>query len=258
MNYIVTYILVVVISIMSNAFIALAINNDASARDLQKRTTYAVLAFFFPLVVGVIYLCKRSKMQKVHPKMCNRCCNYVEENAAVCPYCSSSHFSTYHNDKSKKLKKSSIVFLVLAVVLYVVGVVLANFAAVPLANSIVDKGINSVTSGDENPLDELSFYDMKGNAYKNMEDVIYYAKDGSQYVNVRDEKTYESFFVNTKDETQKYESLKCFVDKDGYFIYDADGAIDLDDTYMTAKDSEGNVYYPAEIVGWDSSGTLLY
>lgn len=251
MNYIAAYLVVSLLIVLCNAFIAIAINNDATARDLKKGKTYAVLAFFFPVIVGIIYGCTRKKMEKIHPKVCIECCNYVKEDVRVCPYCSSKRFSTFHNDKSKTLKKSAVVFTVLAAVLYVVSIVVGATAVMPLTQSII---------GDDNPLpnasvSDFSYYDREGKAYSTPDDVIFYAKDGSQYVSTKDD-NYKTYFVNTKDETQKCEGLKCFVDEDGYFVYDKDGAIVLEDNLFTAKDSEGNLYYPAEIVTWDSSGKI--
>lgn len=251
MNYIAAYLVVALLVVLCNAFIAIAINNDAAARDLKKGKTYAVLAFFFPLIVGIIYGCIRKKMEKIHPKVCNECCNYVGENVRVCPYCSSKRFSKYYNDKSDKLKKSAVIFTVLAVVLYIAGVVVGATAVMPLTQSII---------GDDNALPNasasgFSYYDREGNSYTDPDDVIFYAKDGSQFVSTKDE-TYKTYFVNTKDEAQRYDGLKCFVDKDGYFVYDNDGAIVLEDNLFKAKDSEGNIYYPAEIVTWNSSGEI--
>lgn len=258
MNYIFAYMLASLLVVLSNAFIAIAINNDATARDLKKGKTYAVLAFFFPVIVGIIYGCTRSKMAKIHPKICNNCCSHIDDNVTVCPYCSSTHFSKFYNDKSKKLKKSSVIFVVLAVVLYIASVVVGITAIVPLTESIIDGSssyLDSVIPDDKNPLSEFAYYDREGNSYTNPDDVIFYAKDGTQYVYLRDD-SYKSFYVNTKDESEKYEAIKCYVDKDGYFVYDEDGSIVIEDNLMTAKDSDGNIYYPAEIVTWNSSGEI--
>ena len=47
---------------------AVAVARDCKARAIVKKDLYVVLTFFFPIITGVVYACKRNKAKKLDEK----------------------------------------------------------------------------------------------------------------------------------------------------------------------------------------------
>lgn len=107
--------LIILNSVLAIAFkvlVMLAIYNDAKAIAVKNKTVYIVLAFFFPLIVGIVYLCTRKTALKEVPKVCNICNTVVAPEFTHCPNCGGVIFTDYlvvNNEKFKKIAKNLLI-----------------------------------------------------------------------------------------------------------------------------------------------------
>jgi hypothetical protein len=99
----------------------------------------------------------------------------------------------------------------------------------------------------------LTYYDKNGKAHNDLSELPFYDKDNNAYYYVEDLEN--PYFVDS--DNNQYAGLSCFIDSNGYFIYDEDGSITISDDGMTATDSNGTVYYPAPTVMWDVDGNAV-
>lgn len=97
------------------------------------------------------------------------------------------------------------------------------------------------------------YYDKYGNACSSLNELKYYDKNDNTYT--YDDSASELFFVNKQG--KKFSAEKCFVDKNGTFIYDEKGEIIMNSDYVSASDKKGNAYYPAATVRWTDDGSMV-
>jgi hypothetical protein len=108
---------------------------------------------------------------------------------------------------------------------------------------------STVSSSDT----EIVYYDKKGNEYSSMRDIIFYDKHDNEYVYEKDGDT----ACYQRSDGKKCDYEKCFINTDGTFIYDEDDSLTMSENYMSATDSDGNVYYPAATVYWNDDGEIV-
>lgn len=54
----------IILLFVFHIFAAVAVSKDCTARGIKKKDAYAISAFFLPIIVGIIYACKRNKSEK--------------------------------------------------------------------------------------------------------------------------------------------------------------------------------------------------
>lgn len=271
-KFFVLYFVSIIVGLIFNALVAVAINVDAKARDLKNATVYSVLAFFFPLIVGIVYGVTRNNAQKNdHPKLCQSCNITVDTNAYACPKCGNTNLALWANPNADSQMKKSVKIFIVAVVIYVIGAITASGVAISsfmdIANdpegfdSQVDEFINRLDEADDyyDLDDDLDYYDKNGNSYDDLEDVLYYDKNGNTYkyyFNIGENS--KEYFVNTKTQEQ-LSSSNCFVDEQGFFVYINDTSVlkQSDDDYVMYYDKDGKAFYLASYVVWDSNGNII-
>jgi len=86
--------------------------------------------------------------------------------------------------------------------------------------------------------------------------VPFYDKDGNIYHFITDLENSRLYFVNTKTK-EELPAERCFVDMDGYFVYDEKGEFKQGDSFFTATDKDGKKYYIASLVIWNEDGKLV-
>lgn len=171
------------LAIFVSLFTALAINEDAEARGIKNRILFAVLGFFFPLVVAIVYLIVRNNLSKIQPKMCNRCRLTVDTSVNVCPQCGSSEFTDYlipNNEKYRKKAKSyAITALVLYVIVLIIGLVMQFSGLFYTSNFARDKnnynynnGYQYNNDGSNNDFDYDDFFNQFGNGQEDNGDFL--------------------------------------------------------------------------------------
>lgn len=285
------YILLALVAIAFRVCFAFAINYDCRARNLKTTSLFTVLAVFFPIIVGIVYACVRSDAEP-NTKYCASCNTLVDGATKMCPNCKGMAFKrAAHPDTAKFLKRGK-AFFIAAVLLFVFGcgaTVAEAVIAVKASTDIIreyDNGAfdkffsqfadeleqaeeetteeETTAASDEDSekttdidtiIGNLRYYDRDGKAYKDATEVPYYSKDGKTYF-YRKEADLTQYFVE-KDSDKQLDLKRCFVDGEGYFIYDEKGEITLSDDIVSATDKEGNKYIPASLAIWNEKGELI-
>lgn len=52
----------IVFLLIFHIFAAAAVSKSCTARGIVKKDSYVILTFFFPIIVGIVYFCKRKKL----------------------------------------------------------------------------------------------------------------------------------------------------------------------------------------------------
>lgn len=148
--------------------------------------------------------------------------------------------------KEIKIVKGSTLFLIIAIVTFVLSVLLSIVC-------VISTGIGFIKSEiDGEPL--AIFYDVYGNEYYDLYEVPLYDKEGNTY-------TYESgwFSAGTYvDQGGKtYDGEYCYLSKDGYFYYDTNDILKpCQNSYDYYTDGEHVFYYLFNRVYWGKDGTI--
>lgn len=114
-------ILSMLFSLLVSIFTVMAINEDAKAIGIKNKTAYLVLSFFFPVIVAIVYFCKRKKAEKIQPKICNVCGAILNSNTQVCPRCAGTSFTDYLIVGNEKHHKNAKIFAIIAIVFFVLN-----------------------------------------------------------------------------------------------------------------------------------------
>lgn len=80
-------------------------------------------------------------------------------------------------------------------------------------------------------------------------------RDNNKYKYDFDKKGFDYLFINGTDECLYTDY--CYLDKDGYLIYDSDLSITVKDEY-TCVDTDGKVYYPVKYTNVKKDGTIKF
>lgn len=123
----------------------------------------------------------------------------------------------------------------------VITAFLAVFIAVEVAFSVFYINVNQ-------------FYDREGNVYTSQGDVLYYDREGKEYI-LYQTKVDRWHFVS-KDGKYMYTAERVYVDEDGFIIYDKENRLQKTDREYVFVDSDGNEYYPASEIKWNSKGEI--
>lgn len=268
-------------SLLSLAFstlLMLAIGFDCKAKNNDKRTMWMVLTFFFPIIVGIIYACTRNKNSIPQTKICPNCRAVLDGSMLYCPNCNNTYFPVEDESRAAALKnsKNSKICFGVSVGVYVVSIILSVtmlVTIVPKMYQMIEGSFDETIGGFEEGYDydydydlhygfyvngETVYYDRNGNTYSDAEDVLYYDRDGNTY-------TYndDSYQFKTLSDVE-YNALYCYVDSEGYFVFDKADAvfdepsmIESDDDYYIYHDKKGNTYYYAIAVSWDANGNMI-
>lgn len=210
------YAIALGLSFLTSLFLCLAVNADAKAKNIKSRKTYAVLTFFFPLIAGIVYACTRKNAQRL---------------------------DTPPLENAQKLAKNSIIFFVVAVIIYVCSFGFGIYVGATQLSNIDD-------------LATVDTYDMQGNLIGNDEDMPLYDRDGNKYILVEEitDDDYISYYENETTKEQ-YDSILVYIDEEGYFYFDEEGNIDMNDD-GDFVDKDGKKYYSANTMYWDENGQL--
>lgn len=100
----------------------------------------------------------------------------------------------------------------------------------------------------------VKYYDANGGSHGYTSQVFYKDREGNQYT--FSEKTgYDRLYINGTDESLNADL--CYLDKDGYLVYDEDMSITAKDE-TSCEDTDGTVYYPAKYATYNEDGSVNY
>jgi len=102
---------------------------------------------------------------------------------------------------------------------------------------------------------ELQIYDRNGKAYINMADVVYFDENGGEYRYRFKDKGYDVLFDS---EGTGYDADLCYLDANGYFVYDEAMSITVSADKTHCVDSRGEVYYPLRMARFDKNGSIQW
>ncbi|MCH5317877.1 MAG: hypothetical protein J1E05_07855 [Eubacterium sp.] len=103
------------------------------------------------------------------------------------------------------------------------------------------------------------YYDMRGNAYKDPFQVVFYTESGEEYVALEDEYA----FVQVNMPNNKISGWNCFLDKKGYLVFLSDEDIEYDENAPDYEpfcyyDKNNNCYADTSGAYWDKNGELFF
>lgn len=241
-----------VLMIAHRVLMALAINLDCRARNIGARRMFTVLSFFFPIIIGIIYCMRRKGLNKEY-KVCHACGTRTRADQRRCSKCGSINLYEYESPKKKMLTAISIILCVASVVSFAVYEV-SEFDS-------QRKEIEAIRNGeydeDELDIDDEFYYDIKGIAHTDKENVIYYTRDDKEY-------SYNDV-CNNEDAFVDEEGYLCFVktgdltpvEDSEYNIYYYDEGQNEKVKYVEFTDSNGKKYYKAEHIRMDYVHNIL-
>ncbi len=204
-----------------------------------------ICGYFFPLITAIVFIKKSKKFPGPDMKVCPACGDKYPKVYEVCGRCLAPLPEASEEEKNKNKKLSKITGIAFWIA-YVIATAVTIAWMVMLCSIMIDafKGIMDGFGEDRIGITSDSgdtfFYDKKGNSYENAEDVIIYGKDGKQYTYTVDTVTdqgyefEEDFYIDEKG--KKYDYYNCYVNEDGWFVYDEDEEFDLSEEYYEDED----------------------
>ena len=275
MESIMMLLLSYVLAFAFKVFITVAIAKDCDAKGIKNKVAWSVLSFLFSPLVPIIYACCRDRAKKKLARHCLTCNAVVTEPSfEFCPNCNSFALQPIPPQDAPKKEKASKIFCIIAVICYVVGSVLSLASAAGMVKAFTafvddfavhgeyfDEYYDDILDGDYYPIHygyetdgRIVYYDMKGNAYNDDEDVLYYDREGNVYELEESDSVYGYKFEDATG--VEHDGFYVFVDSEGYFCYDANDEMMVDDDYNYV-DANGNIYYDALEVSWDADGNMV-
>lgn len=98
------------------------------------------------------------------------------------------------------------------------------------------------------------YYDLQGKANTYMFDVDYYDREGNAYSYKFEKSGYDKLYINNTDEYLVVDL--CFVDEDGYLVYDDDCSI-VAKSENCCMDTDGKIYIPLCDAKYDKDGNII-
>ncbi len=256
---------------------ALYIYMHLTRQSKGKKLTISwyIFGFLFPIITYFVFVSKNKKDTIESYKLCPTCGERCPADHIVCGKCAAAlpdeAVAPVIVKTSPKAITASLVafFLFFAATVAFEGVSVYSIAT-DLFSELVDYDdeIPSYRIGFENEEGLTVYYDMMGNTYQDPNEVIIYDRDGGKYT-YTEESIFEFYYIDEKGE--KFDYYYCYVDSDGYFYYDTEDEIFIDESWWDGDDfdeeyfyyeykyfdEEGNVYYDAMEASWNEKGELI-
>lgn len=244
--------------------VAVAIKIDSKAHNIKNGNLWTCFGFFFAFVAGFIYLISRKKLIEKAQLRCSSCGKDNPSGATSCVKCNSTDLVKV-DTFTKKKKIICIILIVLAVATSVTSRALNTYFNID--ENLINKMISSIDNLDnidlysfnhvayhpKNTDDFDYYYDMKKVPYIDNFEVIYYTEDGDEYIY---EYRTDGDGLASIDSDEFHNAKECYVNKNGYLIFD-ESLYDSVDDYNHSAEKDGETYYLAGYVSWDSHGNLV-
>lgn len=125
------------------------------------------------------------------------------------------------------------------------GIILAVFLSVFIIAEIAFSALY---------IDSHNFYDREGNTYTSQENVVYYDKDGNEFL-LSQTKIDRWHFIS-KDGKRMLIAERVYLDMDGYLVFDSSDTFTQTDRKYVYTDKEGNEYFRADEITWSKNGEM--
>ncbi|MCM1509074.1 MAG: hypothetical protein NC177_18340 [Ruminococcus flavefaciens] len=254
-----------VIQILCSLSAILVIFFSTRYRNGEHKPLYYIIALFFPLIVLIVFAVKRKEMNGVGMKVCPSCHRKYPKEFVTCYQCN-IELPPYNAKKQNSQKVAAIIMSVVFALSFAftalqTGLAVAETMLYPFTGLMEDNdcyedyedyeadGALSQRKGFKDENGETCYYDMKGNAYSDPDEVALYTKDGVKYV-------YSNATENYRGTDGKSVDLfSAYVDENGFFVEVDCERLTFDKGGWT--DANGNKYYDANFVSWDKDGKLI-
>lgn len=225
------FIVYAVMYLLYRVFLALAVYMDGSERDLDKKSVWAALSFFFGIIIAVIYAIANSKKENVIYEKSRKVFAWLTVICFFISINSNFLFQLSFTGEFEHILNPEVDF--------------SRSCYIPVKN---EKG-------------KYVIYDKQGNEYKYSEKdkFLYYDRQGNTYR--RSDELITSVVSQNDGNVVVYESgeYNLFIDQDGYIcVFDNIDSLSHNSQYSVYYDNEGNFYYDIFYVGWDSEGNLIF
>ncbi|MCM1365386.1 MAG: hypothetical protein NC122_06605 [Faecalibacterium sp.] len=229
-------------------------------RNGEHKVIYYVLAVFFPIIALIVFAIKRKEMNGVGMKVCPSCHRKYPQEFVTCYQCN-IELPPFNAKKKNAEKTAAIVlsvvfaftfaFSLVENVTYIADTVITMISGISDDNDYEDWYGNgySYRKGFKDESGEICYYDMKGNAYSDPDEVALYNKDGVKFVFSNATEMYQG------TDGTSINAFNAYVDETGYII-----SLDYDELYAGVNgyvDEDGNKYYDAMSVSWDKDGKMI-
>lgn len=214
-----------VLKFIASILMAFSVHRHAKSKNINHKGLWTAFAFVFPILGRLVYCIYHRFVRKT---------TY-----------------DYLFEQTQKRKGNGTVLCMLSLLLYGIIFIVTVVSIATMGFSVVKSVI------DDEPLWEVTCYDVKGNKYRELYDVPLYDHEGNTYI-------YEPAFLTTDYIDQNGNALSgdyCYLDSDGYLVYDDSGALTpceecWCDYYY---DSQGNKYYDLGYgqIYWDENGDIF-
>lgn len=100
----------------------------------------------------------------------------------------------------------------------------------------------------------VKYYDANGGSHGYASEVFYKDREGNRYT-FSEDTGYDRLYINETEESLNADL--CYLDKDGYLVYDEDMSVTARDEASCA-DIDGAVYYPVKYATYNQDGSVNY
>ncbi len=247
------YCIASILGLVSTGLFLVYMHYTAKHKNQKLGFGWYICGYFFTLITAIVFIKKSKRFPGPDMKVCPACGDKYPKVYEVCGRCLAPlpEISEEENNKNQKISKvTGIAFWVS----YVMATVVSIICMVMLASTLFDTVEGVLNSFEENRIGIVSdsgdtvYYDKKGNTYEKPEDVVIYGKNGMEYrytVETITDQGYEFEDVFFIDENgKKYDYYNCYVNKNGWFVYDEDEEFDIPEEYYSDEDDP--FYYDEE------------
>lgn len=221
---VVIWLIFVVIRNIPSIITAIYLSAEAK-RHNQKRLLWGLLGYAFPIItpIGFFIYIKYSE-KRVNPAL-----------------------------RKGISKKSTVSFFVSSVIIFI-SFILAVSASIMSIGSFV----RAQVTGEH----LVIYYDKMGNEYNELDITIdMYDRDGNKYVYT--DKGLFKPVVYVDENGNEYDADKCFIDSDGWFFYDENDSLKIEEDYewyicVRYEDADGNKYFQLDTASFafDENGEI--
>lgn len=204
---------------LCNLFLALSVDCECREKGYKKKGLYVDISFFFGFIGYLIFKLKTKDNENARQKTSAKCRAFLAVSIVLFIFVSG--FNVYSNYFIKY----------------------SDSADIALINRI---------SG-------ICYYDMKGNKCYNHDDMAFYDRNGDCYKHAIVEKYgVETVCLVNQRTYESFEYYLCFVDRDGFFYYDADRELEYSVENDCYYDLNGEPYFHCTSAEWNKNGTFIY
>lgn len=219
-GYVGRYAVVPAIKVIAGIFMAISVYRDAKSRNFDNKWFWSILAFFSPILGRIAYAVYHRYIRK----------------------------KLWDIEYPKVLQRKGFALMVLSLTTCVLMLI-------TMLASMITIGVSKVKSKiDNEPI--VIYYDIQGNQYGKAWKVPLYDRDGNTY-----QYDFKDFDICYTDEDgNSYTSGQCYIDGEGFFVYDEDDEfVNVSESMDYYKDAEGNIYYSVALLPayWSEDGDVF-